>query len=106
MRAQTDSNSFRGTEPCASITPNGLDKMMTAMEELDAPENMPDVLNLSMWEKLCAARRNKVESEQKVIRGHGLFRIHHLCQFLRTRKCQQRNLTTVAAFFSCYVRHH
>ncbi|CAM9346974.1 unnamed protein product, partial [Lampetra planeri] len=66
MRAQTDNNSFRGPETCASLTPNGLDKMVTAMEELDAPENMPDVLNLSMWEKLCAARRNKVESEQKV----------------------------------------
>ncbi len=40
--------------------------MMKAMEELDAPENMPEGLDPFVWERFCLARRAKVESEQKV----------------------------------------
>ncbi|XP_062319806.1 cilia- and flagella-associated protein 43 [Osmerus eperlanus] len=44
----------------------GLCQMMKAMEELDTPENMPDGLDPSVWERFCLARRAKVESEQQV----------------------------------------
>ncbi|KAJ8013989.1 hypothetical protein DPEC_G00035570 [Dallia pectoralis] len=41
-------------------------QMMKAMEELDAPENLPEGLDPSVWDRFCLARRAKVESEQTV----------------------------------------
>lgn len=69
MRTQTDSNS---KEPrlSGSSAPIALSKMLAAMEELDAPENMPEGLNQAIWERFCFVRRTKVESEQKVICDH------------------------------------
>ncbi|XP_028278739.1 cilia- and flagella-associated protein 43 [Parambassis ranga] len=68
MRTQTDNNSSLFKEPhlCSSLAPDGLSKMLQAMEELDAPEKMPEGLNPTIWERFCVVRRTKVESEQKV----------------------------------------
>ncbi|XP_076599514.1 cilia- and flagella-associated protein 43 [Chaetodon auriga] len=68
MRTQTDNNSnlFKEQRLCGSLAPDGLGKMLKAMEELDAPENIPEGLSPSIWEKFCQVRRIKVESEQKV----------------------------------------
>ncbi|XP_065815859.1 cilia- and flagella-associated protein 43 [Labrus bergylta] len=68
MRTQTDNNSnpFKEQHLCGSLAPDALGKMLKAMEDLDAPENMPKGLNRSIWDKFCLVRRAKVESEQKV----------------------------------------
>ncbi|XP_040905777.1 cilia- and flagella-associated protein 43 [Toxotes jaculatrix] len=68
MRTQTDSSSslFKDQRLCGSLAPDALGKMLKAMEELDAPENIPEGLNTSIWERFCLVRRTKVESEQKV----------------------------------------
>ncbi|XP_041644785.1 cilia- and flagella-associated protein 43 [Cheilinus undulatus] len=68
IRTQTDvnSNPFKDQRLCGSLAPDVLGKMLKAMEELDAPENMPEDLNRLIWEKFCLVRRAKVESEQKV----------------------------------------
>ncbi|XP_059215696.1 cilia- and flagella-associated protein 43 isoform X2 [Centropristis striata] len=68
MRTQTDNNSnpFKEQRLCGSLAPDALGKMLKAMEELDAPENIPEGVNPSIWERFCLVRRTKVESEQKV----------------------------------------
>ncbi|KAF7668376.1 hypothetical protein LDENG_00016910 [Lucifuga dentata] len=67
MRTQTDSLSpFKEQRLSGSMAPDGFSKMLKAMEELDAAENMPEGLNPSLWEKFCLVRRAKVESEQQV----------------------------------------
>ncbi|MEQ2199512.1 hypothetical protein XENOCAPTIV_000595 [Xenoophorus captivus] len=48
----------------AHKAPDGFSQMLKAMEELDAPENMPEEINLSIWERFCFVRKTKVESEQ------------------------------------------
>lgn len=68
MRSHTDNiyNPFKEQRLCGSLAPDALGKMLKAMEELDAPENIPEGLNPSIWERFCLVRRAKVESEQKV----------------------------------------
>ncbi|XP_054455755.1 cilia- and flagella-associated protein 43 [Anoplopoma fimbria] len=68
MRTQTDnsSNLFKEQRLCSSLAPDALGKMLKAMEELDAPENMPEYVSPQIWERFCLVRRAKVESEQKV----------------------------------------
>ncbi|KAK2921789.1 hypothetical protein Q8A73_001274 [Channa argus] len=67
LRTQTDSSSpLKEQRLCGSQTPDALGKMLKAMEELDAPKNIPEGLNPSIWERFCLVRRTKVESEQKV----------------------------------------
>ncbi|XP_070696760.1 cilia- and flagella-associated protein 43 [Pempheris klunzingeri] len=68
VRTQTDNNPnlLQEQRLCGSLAPNALVKMLKAMEELDAPENMPKSLSPSTWERFCLVRRAKVESEQKV----------------------------------------
>ncbi|XP_036430574.1 cilia- and flagella-associated protein 43 [Colossoma macropomum] len=67
MRTQTDSTSpFREWPLLSRAAAVGLSEMMRAMEELDAPENMPEGLDPAVWERFCLARRAKVESEQRV----------------------------------------
>uniref|UniRef100_UPI003AAA87D7 cilia- and flagella-associated protein 43 n=1 Tax=Centroberyx gerrardi TaxID=166262 RepID=UPI003AAA87D7 len=68
MRTQTDNNidPFRERPPCGSVPSDRLSQMLKAMEELDAPENMPEDLDPSIWERFCLVRRAKVESEQQV----------------------------------------
>uniref|UniRef100_A0A8C6MKF8 Uncharacterized protein n=1 Tax=Nothobranchius furzeri TaxID=105023 RepID=A0A8C6MKF8_NOTFU len=55
MRAQTENR-----EPLPSPV-----QMQTAMEELDAPGNMPKGLKPSVWRRFCQMRRKKVETELK-----------------------------------------
>lgn len=45
---------------------DALSLLMKAMDELDSPEHVPNGLDLSMWERFCLARRNKMESEELV----------------------------------------
>ncbi|XP_023282389.1 cilia- and flagella-associated protein 43 [Seriola lalandi dorsalis] len=68
MRTQTDNNSnlLKEQHPSGSLAPDVLGKILKAMEELDAPENIPEGLNPSIWDRFCLVRRAKVESEQKV----------------------------------------
>uniref|UniRef100_A0A8C3IJJ8 Cilia- and flagella-associated protein 43 n=1 Tax=Chrysemys picta bellii TaxID=8478 RepID=A0A8C3IJJ8_CHRPI len=42
--------------------------LMKAIDEMDDPENMPEGLDLPVWERFCLARRTKVEGEQLVKR--------------------------------------
>ncbi|XP_058508068.1 cilia- and flagella-associated protein 43 isoform X2 [Solea solea] len=68
LRTQTDSkpNVLKEQRLCGSLAPDALGKMLKAVEELDAPENTPEGLNTSVWERFCLVRRAKIESEQKV----------------------------------------
>ncbi|XP_074731330.1 cilia- and flagella-associated protein 43 isoform X2 [Strix uralensis] len=43
---------------------DALTLLMKAMDELDSPEHRPNGLDLSIWERFCRARRNKMESEE------------------------------------------
>ena len=63
----------------------GLCQMMKAMEELDTPENMPDGLDPSVWERFCLTRRAKVESEQQVIRL--IHELTTMCMYSFLVKC-------------------
>ncbi|MED6236554.1 hypothetical protein ATANTOWER_010922 [Ataeniobius toweri] len=68
LRAQTENatNLFKEHHLNASQAPDGFSQMLKAMEELDAPENMPEEINLSIWERFCFVRKTKVESEQTI----------------------------------------
>ncbi|XP_047459238.1 cilia- and flagella-associated protein 43 [Mugil cephalus] len=65
MRTQSDSSS-RELRLSGSLAPVALARILAAMEDLDAPENMPEGLNQTIWERFCFFRRTKVESEQKI----------------------------------------
>lgn len=52
---------------CGSLAPDALEKMSKAMEELDAPENIPSRLDSTVWKRFCLVRQAKIESEHKVI---------------------------------------
>ncbi|XP_058242612.1 cilia- and flagella-associated protein 43-like isoform X2 [Hemibagrus wyckioides] len=67
MRALTDkAGSLKESPVLSQAATEGLSQIMKAMEELDAPQNMPEGLDPAVWERFCLARRTKVESEQKV----------------------------------------
>ncbi|XP_016149573.1 cilia- and flagella-associated protein 43-like [Sinocyclocheilus grahami] len=66
IKTQTENNQFKEGALLGTAPSDGLSLMMKAMEELDAPENMPEGLDPFVWERFCLARRAKVESEQKV----------------------------------------
>ncbi|XP_068423978.1 cilia- and flagella-associated protein 43 [Clinocottus analis] len=68
MRTQIDnsSNLLKDQHLCGSVAPDTLVKMLKAMDELDALENIPEGVSPQIWEKFCLVRRAKVESEQKV----------------------------------------
>ncbi|KAK2896717.1 hypothetical protein Q8A67_011205 [Cirrhinus molitorella] len=65
MKTQTENSQFKDGALLGTAPSDGLSLMMKAMEELDAPENMPEGLDTVVWERFCLARRAKVESEQK-----------------------------------------
>uniref|UniRef100_A0A3P9PD66 Cilia- and flagella-associated protein 43 n=1 Tax=Poecilia reticulata TaxID=8081 RepID=A0A3P9PD66_POERE len=71
-----DSNVFR-QHGLNTPAPDGLSQILAGMEEMDAPENMPKGVTQSVWEKFCAVRKTKVESEQKVIQRKR--HIYHPC---------------------------
>ncbi|CAM4726849.1 unnamed protein product [Leuciscus chuanchicus] len=66
IKTQTENNPFKEGALLGTAPSDGLSLMMKAMEELDAPENMPEGLDPVVWERFCLARRAKVESEQRV----------------------------------------
>ncbi|XP_058242609.1 cilia- and flagella-associated protein 43 isoform X1 [Hemibagrus wyckioides] len=67
MRRQIDkTGSLKESPVLSQAATEGLSQIMKAMEELDAPQNMPEGLDPAVWERFCLARRTKVESEQKV----------------------------------------
>uniref|UniRef100_A0A9J7Z8Q9 Cilia- and flagella-associated protein 43 n=1 Tax=Cyprinus carpio carpio TaxID=630221 RepID=A0A9J7Z8Q9_CYPCA len=66
IKTQTENNQFKEGALLGTAPSDGLSLMIKAMEELDAPENMPEGLDPFVWERFCLARRAKVESEQKV----------------------------------------
>ncbi|KAK9964501.1 hypothetical protein ABG768_005668 [Culter alburnus] len=66
MKTQTENNLFKEGPLLGTAPSDGLSLMMKAMDELDAPENMPEGLDPVVWDRFCLARRAKVESEQKV----------------------------------------
>ncbi|XP_029926952.1 cilia- and flagella-associated protein 43 [Myripristis murdjan] len=67
MRTQMDSSiNIKDQSLCGWMAADGLSQMLKAMEELDAPENMPEDLDPLIWERFCLVRRAKVESEQQV----------------------------------------
>ncbi|KAK5623470.1 hypothetical protein CRENBAI_013784 [Crenichthys baileyi] len=68
LRAQTENatNLFKEHHLNGSQAPDGFSQMLKDMEELDAPENMPEEINLSIWERFCFVRKTKVESEQRI----------------------------------------
>ncbi|KAM8859660.1 cilia- and flagella-associated protein 43 isoform 2-T2 [Spinachia spinachia] len=68
MRTQTDNSSilFKEQRLWGPQAPDALSKMLKAMEELDAPENIPVGVSPQIWERFCLVRRVKVECEQKV----------------------------------------
>uniref|UniRef100_A0A452IXK7 Cilia- and flagella-associated protein 43 n=1 Tax=Gopherus agassizii TaxID=38772 RepID=A0A452IXK7_9SAUR len=57
--------------------------LMKAIDEMDGPENMPEGLELPVWERFCLARRTKVESEQLVKRK--ALALAEMQAFLQTR---------------------
>lgn len=67
MKMHLDTANPYGDRPgSAKAYKDALAHLMRAMNELDNPENMPEGLDLPVWERFCSARRTKVESEQLV----------------------------------------
>ncbi|XP_076829896.1 cilia- and flagella-associated protein 43 isoform X2 [Brachyhypopomus gauderio] len=67
MRMETESSSPLKECPASGrAAAEGLSLILKAMEELDTPDNMPDDLDVAVWERFCLARRAKVESEHQV----------------------------------------
>lgn len=48
------------------------------MAEYDSPSHMPEGVTHNMWERLVAARRKKVENEQKVLEqlNYSFLKVH------------------------------
>ncbi|XP_070608857.1 cilia- and flagella-associated protein 43 isoform X2 [Erythrolamprus reginae] len=66
-KVQTDTANPYGERPgSAKMYQDALAHLMKAIDEMDNPENRPEGLDISNWERFCAARRMKVESEQQV----------------------------------------
>ncbi|KAJ8402751.1 hypothetical protein AAFF_G00364230 [Aldrovandia affinis] len=78
IRAQTDDAS------------EGASQMIKAMEDLDRPENMPEDLDASVWQRFCQARRAKVESEQRVKRK--ALALADMQAFLQRRLSEEENV--------------
>ncbi|KAM3925380.1 cilia- and flagella-associated protein 43 [Leptodactylus fuscus] len=69
LRTQTESEAPFGDRPGSAKAHNdSIVQLMKAMDELDAPEIMPDGLDLPVWQRFCLARRSKMEYEQQVKR--------------------------------------
>ncbi|XP_073476632.1 cilia- and flagella-associated protein 43 [Aquarana catesbeiana] len=69
LRTQTENEVPFGDRPASGKTySDSIAQLMKAMDELDAPELIPEGLELPVWERFCLARRSKMEYEQKVKR--------------------------------------
>uniref|UniRef100_A0A8D0END2 Uncharacterized protein n=1 Tax=Strix occidentalis caurina TaxID=311401 RepID=A0A8D0END2_STROC len=74
---------------------DALTLLMKAMDELDSPEHRPNGLDLSIWERFCRARRNKMENEELK------FRMSRCC-LLRIYTILLKSLEVVFVF--CHFR--
>ncbi|XP_037321813.2 cilia- and flagella-associated protein 43 isoform X1 [Pungitius pungitius] len=108
MRTQTENSStlFKEQRLCGSQAPDALSKMLKAMEELDAPENIPVGVSPQIWEKFCLVRRVKVESEQKVkVKALTLAEMHAFLQKRREEDSSaQQELKNLSAELQCLHR--
>ncbi|XP_073507260.1 cilia- and flagella-associated protein 43 isoform X2 [Phyllobates terribilis] len=69
LRTQIESEAPFGDRPGSAKSYNdSVFLLMKAMDEFDAPEHMPEGLDLPVWERFCLARRSKMEYEQQVKR--------------------------------------
>ncbi|XP_074855314.1 cilia- and flagella-associated protein 43 [Carettochelys insculpta] len=69
IKMQLDTANPYGDRPgSARAYKEALAHLMKAIDEMDDPENMPEGLDLAVWERFCLARRTKVENEQLVKR--------------------------------------
>ncbi|XP_038265649.1 cilia- and flagella-associated protein 43 isoform X4 [Dermochelys coriacea] len=67
IKMHLDTANPYGDQPgSARAYEEALAHLMKAIDEMDDPENMPEGLDLTVWERFCLARRTKVESEQLV----------------------------------------
>ncbi|XP_053573053.1 cilia- and flagella-associated protein 43 [Bombina bombina] len=67
LRTQTDSATPLGNRPGTPKAHNdSIVQLLKAMDELDTPENKPEGLEMSVWERFCQSRRSKIEYEQQV----------------------------------------
>ncbi|XP_038265646.1 cilia- and flagella-associated protein 43 isoform X3 [Dermochelys coriacea] len=65
IKMHLDTANPYGDQPgSARAYEEALAHLMKAIDEMDDPENMPEGLDLTVWERFCLARRTKVESEQ------------------------------------------
>ncbi|XP_062989315.1 cilia- and flagella-associated protein 43 [Elgaria multicarinata webbii] len=66
-KIQVDAANPYGDRPgSARAHQDALTHLMKTIDEMDEPENRPEGLDLANWERFCAARRIKVQSEQLV----------------------------------------
>ncbi|OCT88656.1 hypothetical protein XELAEV_18017286mg [Xenopus laevis] len=67
LRTQADSTAPFGERPgSAKAYKDSIALLMHAMDELDTPENVPEGVELPVWQRFCLARRSKIEYEQQV----------------------------------------
>ncbi|XP_027707432.1 cilia- and flagella-associated protein 43-like [Vombatus ursinus] len=66
QRAHVESTSPFGNRLGSGKVKDTLAQIMKAMDDLDAPHHMPEGLDPGVWQYFCAARRTKIENEQKV----------------------------------------
>ena len=62
----SSSNPFSERPSTARQSEQAASAMESALAELDKDSNMPEGLDLPVWERMCAYRRQKIESEQLV----------------------------------------
>ncbi|KAM8974806.1 cilia- and flagella-associated protein 43 [Pelodytes ibericus] len=67
LRTQTDNATPFGDRPGSSKPyTESIVQLLKAMDEFDAPENIPEGLDLPVWQRFCLARRSKMQYEQQV----------------------------------------
>ncbi|CAH1259175.1 CFAP43 [Branchiostoma lanceolatum] len=64
--ATAAANPFADRPPSARVSLHSTQSLYTALDEFDGPVNIPDGIEPYVWQRLCEARRNKVEKEQQV----------------------------------------
>ncbi|XP_071946948.1 cilia- and flagella-associated protein 43-like [Antedon mediterranea] len=65
MNQQTTTNPY-GERPLSARQAGTLEITLKQLDEFDDPSHMPEDVELSVWKRVCAARRLKVKSEHEV----------------------------------------
>eukprot|EP00731_Ephydatia_muelleri_P020647 Em0013g374a len=86
-------NSSGERPPSASLGGGALRPSDDLMGELDHLSNMPEGLSLSAWERFVAARRRKVESEQKV--KATALKLAEMTAFLKKRQAEDESIQSM-----------